>query len=61
MESHFKGFTMEYIKRSKNTKTNELAKATAWNTPLLADVFLQVISDASIKTIEPKPKMINLI
>jgi hypothetical protein len=38
-----------------------LAKATTRNTPLLADVFLQVISDASIKTIEPEHRVINLI
>jgi hypothetical protein len=38
-----------------------LVKATALNTPLPADVFLQVISDASIKTVEPEPRMINLI
>jgi hypothetical protein len=38
-----------------------LAKATASNTPLPADVFLQVISDASIKIVELEPMMINLI
>jgi ribonuclease HI len=61
MESHFKGFTVEYIERSKNTEADELVKATTRNTPLPADIFLQVISDASIKTVEPEPKMINLI
>jgi hypothetical protein len=61
MENHFKGFTMEYIERSKNTEADELAKAVAHNTPLPADVFLQVILDASIKAVEPEPKMINLI
>jgi ribonuclease HI len=43
MESHFKGFTMEYIERSKNTEVDELGKAAAQNTPLPADIFLQVI------------------
>jgi hypothetical protein len=38
-----------------------LVKATACNTPLAADVFLQVISDASIKTFELEPRVINLI
>jgi hypothetical protein len=36
-------------------------KATTRNTPQLADVFMQLISDASIKTIEPEPRIINLI
>jgi ribonuclease HI len=40
MENHFKGFTMEYIKRSKNTEADELAKAAARKTPLPADIFL---------------------
>jgi hypothetical protein len=61
MENHFKGFTVEYIEQSKNTEVDELVKATTRNTPLPADVFLQVISDASIKIVEPEPKMINLI
>jgi hypothetical protein len=61
MENHFKGFTMQYIERSKNTEVDELAKAATRNTPLPANVFLQVISDASINTVESKPKTINLI
>jgi hypothetical protein len=36
-------------------------KAATHNTPLPTDVFLQVISDVSIKTVEPKPRVINLI
>jgi ribonuclease HI len=61
MENHFKGFTMEYIEQSKNTEADELVKVAARNTPLPADVFIQVISDASIKTVEPEPRTINLI
>jgi hypothetical protein len=61
MENHFKGFSVEYIKRSKNTEVDELAKAATRNTPLWAGVFLQVISSASIKTVEPEPRTINLI
>jgi hypothetical protein len=61
MENHFKGFTVEYIEQSKNTKADKLAKVVARNTSLPADVFLQVISDASIKIVEPEPRMINLI
>jgi hypothetical protein len=57
----FKGFTIEYIDRNKNTEADELAKEAAHNTPLPADVFLQIISDASIKTIKPEPRVINVI
>jgi ribonuclease HI len=39
IENHFKGFKVEYIERSINTKTDELAKVTAHNMPLPTDVF----------------------
>jgi hypothetical protein len=29
VENNFKGFTVEHIKRTKNTEANELAKAAA--------------------------------
>jgi hypothetical protein len=61
MENFFKGFTVEHIDRNKNSEADELAKAAARNTPLAANVFLQVILDASIKTIEPEPKVINVV
>jgi ribosomal protein L39E len=61
MEFSFKDFTVEYIDRNKNAKANKLAKATARNTPLPADVFLQTISDASIKMIEPELRVINRV
>jgi ribonuclease HI len=61
MEIFFKGFTVEYIDRNKNTEADEHAKAAACNTPLPADVSLQIISDTSIKTIELEPKVINII
>jgi hypothetical protein len=38
-----------------------LVKATTRNTPLSGNVFLQVISDASIKIVESEPRVINLI
>jgi hypothetical protein len=60
-ESYFKGFTIEYIERTKNAEADELAKSTAHNTPLPDDVFFQVISDASIKTVEAELRVINLI
>jgi ribonuclease HI len=40
MENYFMGFTIEYIKQSKNTEADELVKATAHNTLLPANVFL---------------------
>jgi hypothetical protein len=61
MEFFFKGFTVEYIGRNKNSKADELAKATARNTPLPANVFYQMITDTSIKQIEPEPQVINII
>jgi hypothetical protein len=61
MESFFKGFTVEYIDRNNNTEADELAKVAAHNTPLSTDIFLQIISNAPIKTIEPKPRVINII
>jgi hypothetical protein len=57
----FRGLTVEYIDRNKNVKADELAKVAACNTPLPVDVFLQIISDTSIKMIEPEPKVINII
>jgi hypothetical protein len=61
MEKNFKGFTVEYINKNKNGEADELAKVAARNTPLPADVFLQIISDASIKMIELEPRVINII
>jgi hypothetical protein len=61
MKTFFKGFIVVYINRNKNDEANELTKAVARNTPLLANVFLQIIVDASIKTIEPEPIVINII
>jgi hypothetical protein len=61
MKSYFKSFTVEYIERDKSAKADELAKAAARYTPLSADVFFLVISDASIKTVEPEPRVVNLI
>jgi hypothetical protein len=45
MENHFKGFTVERIKRTKNIEADELAKAVAKKAVLLPDVFFQVIED----------------
>jgi hypothetical protein len=61
MESYLRGFTVEYIERSKNFEDDELAMAAARNTPLHANVFFQVILDASIKIVETEPRVVNLI
>jgi hypothetical protein len=61
MEKNFRGFTIKYIDRNKIFEVDKLTKAAARNNPLPADVFLQTITDASIKTIEPEPRVINII
>jgi hypothetical protein len=38
-----------------------LTKAAACNSLVPANVFFQVLEDASIKTVLPKPKIINII
>jgi ribonuclease HI len=37
MENYFKGFTVKYIERNKNTEANELAKAAARKAVLPSD------------------------
>jgi hypothetical protein len=61
MECYFKGFTVEYIERNKNSEVDGLAKVVARNTPLPLDVFLQVVLDASIKKVKAEPRVINVI
>jgi hypothetical protein len=61
MENYFKGFTVEYIERNKNTEADDLAKVVACNIPLPADVFFQVIEDALVKTVRLEPRLINII
>jgi hypothetical protein len=39
MENYFKGFTVEYIERMKNTEADELARAAAKKAVLPPDVF----------------------
>jgi hypothetical protein len=51
MGKNLNGFTVECIDRNKNSEADELAKVAARNNPLPVDVFLQTITDASIKTI----------
>jgi ribonuclease HI len=61
MENFFKGFTVEHIERAKNIEADELAKAVARKAVLPPNVFFQVIEDPSIRTIEPEPRMVNVV
>jgi hypothetical protein len=61
MENHFQGFTVEHIERSQNTEADDLAKATARNTSMPANIFFQVIEEGLVKTVVPKPRLINMI
>jgi hypothetical protein len=61
MENYFKGFTVKYIERTKNTDVDELAKAAAKKAVLPPDVFFQVIEDPSIIIVEPEPRIVNII
>jgi hypothetical protein len=61
MENYFKGFTVAYIERNKNTEANDLVNATTHNTPIPAGAFFQVIEDALVKTVMPEPRLINVI
>jgi ribonuclease HI len=57
MENYFKGFTVDYIDRTKNAEAGELVKASARNTPMPTDVFFQVLEDASVKTVPQSPEL----
>jgi hypothetical protein len=61
MENYFKGFTVEYIERTKNTEADELAKAATKKAVLPPVVFFQVIEDSSMKIVELEPRMANII
>jgi hypothetical protein len=49
------------LRKTKNAEADELAKAAAHNSLMLADVFFQVIRDASVKIVLSKPRIINII
>jgi ribonuclease HI len=61
MEGFFKGFTVQHIERAKNTEANELAKTASRKSVLQTDVFFQVIEVPLVKTVEPDPRMINVV
>jgi ribonuclease HI len=61
MENYFKGFIAEYIERAKNIEADELAKTIARKAVLQPDVFFQTMKYPFIKTVEPEPRMVNII
>jgi ribonuclease HI len=61
MENFFKGFTVDHIERTKNTKVDEKAKVVAKKTVLPPDVFFQTIEDPFVKIVEPEPRMVNIV
>jgi hypothetical protein len=52
---------VEYIKCNKNAEVDDLAKAASHNTPMPDNVFFQVIEDASVKTVFPESRFINIL
>jgi hypothetical protein len=49
------------LKETKNTEADDLAKVVAHKILMPANVFFQVIEDASVKTVVPEPRLINVI
>jgi hypothetical protein len=45
----------------KNSKADDLVKLAACNTPMTANVFFQVLENASVKTVLLEPRVINII
>jgi hypothetical protein len=52
---------VEYIECNNNVEADDLAKAATCNTPMPVNVFFQVLEDASVKTVLPEPRLINII
>jgi hypothetical protein len=61
MENYIKGFVVEYVERTKNTKVDELAKAATSKTTLPWDVFFQTIEDPTVKIVQLEPRTVNII
>jgi hypothetical protein len=61
MENYFRGFSLVHIERAKNTKADELVKATARKTTLPLDVFFQTFENSSVKIVELEPRIVNVI
>ena len=60
-EKYFEGFTVKNISRTDNSDADEIAKVVAQNTSLPQDVFLQVITQASIKTKQEVSREVHVI
>ena len=50
LERRFQGFTLKYIPRAENTEADELAKATANNTPFPEGTFYQILRAPATQT-----------
>jgi hypothetical protein len=59
MEKHFKGYSVHHVLRNDNNKADKLAKAAAQKQAISPDVFLEVITEPSIK--DPKPGTVSNI
>jgi CO dehydrogenase/acetyl-CoA synthase gamma subunit (corrinoid Fe-S protein) len=53
MEKHFKGYSVHHVLRNDNNKADKLAKAAAQKQAISPDVFLEVITEPSIKDLKP--------
>ena len=61
MEKYFKGYDIEFIKRSQNEEADELAKAAARKTPMPPDVFFITIEEPSLKDVERETQVVSAI
>jgi hypothetical protein len=59
MDRHFKGYSMQHIKRDDNNEADKLAKAAARNQEMPPHVFFEIIKEPSIK--ESKPRIVNVV
>jgi lipopolysaccharide biosynthesis protein len=53
MEKHFKGYSVHHVLRNDNNEADKLAKAAAQKQAISPDVFLEVITEPSIKDLKP--------
>jgi hypothetical protein len=52
---------VQYIEWRKNTEVDDQSKFMARNISVPADVFFQVLEDASVKTVLPEPRLVDVI
>ena len=60
-EKYFEGFTVKNISRTDNSEADEIANVVAQNTSLTQDVFLQVLTHASIKANQEVPREVHIV